>query len=580
MSTSGTNPGAVRGNLLLGARAIADSYDEMEMPMERYLLLVIAPAASFFIFTLVATLQVPLPLVLRLPIPALGFLGVVAAVIYPKLSQNRAKAAIGDRLHLFVTHMTILATTNIDRVVVFRKLANEDEYGPLADEMRRIVELVDTWNQSLDDACRMRARQVPNDSLGDFLERLAYTLNAGQELGDFLLAEQDMIIRNYVTHYRSSLDNLEVLKDLYLSMILSMTFALVFAVVLPILTGSNPMVMVAAVIIMFLMVQIGFLYAVRVMTPNDPVWYQDSDKRLPYDLRVTVTIVVAVVLVVVIGLVAILSALRIPPLPPGLHESIPLPFYIAIPITPLLLPGIVIRQEEQRIRGRDEEFASFIRALGASESVKQSTTSNVLSTLRTRNFGALSDAIDNLYKRLNIRIDTLWAWDYFAAESHSYLIQKFSEMYVVGREMGGEPKVLGELISKNMSEVLQLREQRAQSTVTFVGLLYGITAAATFAFFIGLEVVNVLTAMSAGIQTPDNMAVGSIIYPDIYNVVLIEYFLLMLVLLNALISSLMIRAADGGNSANAYMHFVLLTWIGATVGWFTRVMIGVFLTVG
>src|SRR6056297_3060641 len=224
MSTSGTNPGATKGNLLLGARAILDSYEEMDMPMERYLLLVIAPATSFFVFTLVATLQVPLPLVLRLPIPGLGFLGVVAAVIYPKLAQNRAKAAIGDRLHLFVTHMTILSTTNIDRVVVFRKLANEQEYGPLADEMTRIVELVDTWNQSLDDACRMRARQVPNDALSDFLERLAYTLNAGQELGDFLLAEQDMIIRNYVTHYQSSLDNLEVLKDLYLSMILSMTF--------------------------------------------------------------------------------------------------------------------------------------------------------------------------------------------------------------------------------------------------------------------------------------------------------------------------------------------------------------------
>ncbi|AGN02342.1 flagellar assembly protein J [Salinarchaeum sp. Harcht-Bsk1] len=580
MSTSGSNPGATKGNLLLGAQAILDSYEEMDMPMERYLLLVIAPAASFFVFTLVATLQVPLPLVLRLPIPGLGFLGVVAAVIYPKLAQNRAKAAIGDRLHLFVTHMTILSTTNIDRVVVFRKLANEQEYGPLADEMRRIVELVDTWNQSLDDACRMRARQVPNDALADFLERLAYTLNAGQELGDFLLAEQDMIIRNYVTHYRSSLDNLEVLKDLYLSMILSMTFALVFAVVLPILTGSNPTVMVAAVIMMFFIVQLGFLYAVRVMTPNDPVWYQDDEKRLPYDLRVVASLAIAIVLMLLIVVLAILSALGVPPLPPSIHASIPLPFYVAIPITPLLVPGIVIRREEQRIRSRDEEFASFIRALGASESVKQSTTSNVLSTLRTREFGPLTDTIDNLYKRLNIRIDTLWAWDYFAAESHSFLIQKFSEMYVVGREMGGDPKVLGELISKNLSEVLQLREQRAQSTVTFVGLLYGITAAAAFAFFIGLEVVNVLTAMSAGLQTPDNMAVGNIIYPDIYNIPLIEFLLIMLVLINAMISSLMIRAADGGNSANAYMHFVFLTWIGATVGWFTRTMIGVFLQVG
>jgi len=570
---------AGRGNLLIGARAVLEAYDRMEMPFQRYLLLVIAPAASFFVFTLVATLQAPLPVALRLPIPALGLLGVVAAVLYPKLSQNREKAALGDRLHLFITHMTILSTTNIDRVVVFRKLANEDEYGPLADEMTRIVELVDTWNQSLDDACRMRARQIPNDGLSDFLERLAYTLNAGQEIGDFLLAEQDMIIRNYVTHYRSSLDNLEVLKDLSLSMVLSMTFALVFATVLPILTGSDPTVMVTGVLFLFVVVQLGFLYAVRVLTPNDPVWYRDEDKRLPYDVRVLASVGIAVALVVLITLGAVASAMHVPPLPPGLHHSVPMPFYVAIPITPLLLPGLLIRREEKRIRERDEEFSSFIRSLGASESVKQSTTSDVLSTLRTRDFGALTETIDNLFKRLNIRIDTMWAWDYFAAESRSFLIQKFSEMYVVGREMGGDPKVLGELISTNMSEVLQLREQRAQSTLTFVGLMYGITAAAAFAFFIGLEVVGVLTELSSGLQTPE-MNVGNIIHPGIYDMDLIQYLLLLIVLGNALLSSLMIRSADGGNAANAYMHFVLLTWVGATVGWFTQKMIGVFLSVG
>jgi hypothetical protein len=54
--------------------------------------------------------------------------------------------------------------------------------------------------------------------------------------------------------------------------------------------------------------------------------------------------------------------------------------------------------------------------------------------------------------------------------------------------MGGSPRRLGELISRHMNEVNQLRERRRQATVTLIGLLYGITAAA-FAFFIGLEVV-------------------------------------------------------------------------------------------
>jgi flagellar protein FlaJ len=84
------------------------------------------------------------------------------------------------------------------------------------------------------------------------------------------------------------------------------------------------------------------------------------------------------------------------------------------------------------------------------------------------------------------------------ADCQSYLIQAFSEIYVVGREMGGDPQVPGELIAENMNEVLQLRQQRRQATTTLIGLLYGITAASTFAFyieFLPVVVINVFLAI-------------------------------------------------------------------------------------
>lgn len=577
-----TNDSSAIGSLLTGASAVVQAYDEMEMDIDRYLLLVIAPSAAFFVFMLFATITAPLPLVVRIPIPLLGLLVVGTAVIYPKLSQDRRSSEMGDRMHLFVTHMTILASTNIDRIEVFRTLANEEEYGALAGEMRRIVELVETWNQSLDDACRMRSRQVPNEAVANFLERLAYVLNAGQEIGDFLVAEQDMIIRNYKTHYQSSLDNLEVLKDLYLSMILSMTFALVFATVLPILTGNNPMLMVAAVLVLFFIIQAVFLYSVKVLTPNDPLWYQVDGDRTRFDYIAIGSLGAAGVGVVgIIGFLATAAA-GLPPgglIAPGVHQQIPLPFLAAIPTTPLLIPGYVYRQEEKRIRKRDEEFSSFVRDLGASESVKQSTTSDVLATLRTRNFGPLTENVDNLYRRLNIRIDTERAWDHFSAEARSNLIQKFSEMYVIGREMGGDPKMLGELISENMNEVIQLREQRAQSAVTFIGILYGITAAATFAFFIGLEVVAILADLSSELQAPE-LDIGQLIHPDTYNIPLIEALLVVIIVYNAMLSALMIRMADGGHKLNSFVHFVLLTWLGAIVAWFTQVLITELLAIG
>jgi flagellar protein FlaJ len=572
---SGDNPKDVRDLLAGFASSTIESYQHMETPVSRYLTLVVAPSVVFFLFTVVIYVVTDLPLLIGAPIPLLGLLSLVVAVIYPKILRDQKRKEIEDRLHLFITHMTVLSTANIDRVEVFRTLGEEEEYGALAEEMRRIVQLVDTWNQSLDDALRIRADKSPSKPFADFLDRLAYTINAGQEIHDFLLCEQDVVIQNYVTIYEGSLENLEVMKDLYLSMVLSVTFALVFATVLPILTGTDPTMTVGAVVVLFAFVQTGFIVLIRNTAPYDPVWYHPENQTTDSEWHIRISVAVGFLLtiaLIVTCLLVLMGRTRIDP------HSIPLPIYAAIPTTPLLLPGIVARRGEENIKERDEEFTSFIRALGATETAKQSTTTKVLESLRGKNFGALTDNVDDLYKRLNMRIEPSMAWRHFTADSRSYLIQKFSEMFLVGRQMGGDPKKLGELISANMNEVLQLRERRAQSTVTLIGVLYGITAASTFAFFIGLEIVEVLSSMSIGLNS-SQLDVTTIIHTNVYDIPTIEYLLVIITLLNAVLSSLMIRIADGGHKVNSYMHFVFLTWSANLIAVFTRIVVGSFLNV-
>ena len=259
-------------------------------------------------------------------------------------------------------------------------------------------------------------------------------------------------------------------------------------------------------------------------------------------------------------------------------NPVPLPLYVCVPLTPLLFTGVILRREETAISARDEEFPSFIRALGATESAKQSTTTKVLESLREKDFGALSPAIERLYRRLSVRIEPEGAWRRFAIDTRSYLIQKFSEMYLVGRRMGGDPKQLGELISANMNAVIQLREQRRQSAVTLIGLVYGITAASTFAFFIGLEVVSILADLSADLDV-DEMDFGQIIYAGVYDIPVIEFLLLTIVLFNAVVSSLMIRTIDGGNPTNGYIHFVTLTWVGCLTAIITRTLVNDILAI-
>ncbi len=559
--------------------SILDAYDRMEMDAKRYFFAILLPVTFVFVGSLVLAIVWETVFFVRLLLPVLGAVILVTGIAYPKVALDSRRIEMENRFHLMVTHMTVLSTTNIDRMEVFRKLSHEEEYGELTVEVRRVVQLVDTWNQSLDDALRRRAKEVPSDSVTDLFDRLAYTLGAGQEMSDFLFEEQSVIIENYRTIYEQSLENLDVMKDLYLSMVLSMTFALVFAIVLPILTGTDPTWTVAAVIAMFMFVQIGFFLVIRAIVPYDPIWYLEKGYRTRSKQLLLGSLVVAFGLFVFIILLLLVNSLGLVPIGNLLPlASLPTPLYLAIPTLPFLFPALVFRQQEQSIIDRDGEFPSFIRALGASESAKQSTTSTVLRTLRKKDFGSLTGTVDSLYRRLNMRIDTESAWRYFSEDTKSYLIQKFSEMYLIGREMGGEPKKLGELISQNMNQIAQLRERRRQVTVTLIGLLYGISAASAFAFFTGLEIAVIMAGFDIEISSAQ-MDFGQLLHTDMYNVPLLRYFLLLVLLFNAVISSLTIRTADGGHYGNALFHFVALIWVGCLTAVATETLIHTLLEI-
>ncbi|MFC7129741.1 archaellar assembly protein FlaJ [Haloferax chudinovii] len=560
---------------------IIESYEQMPMELSRYLLAVLGPAIVFFLLSVAGAIALPFPLLVRIPVFLLGVLLLGGAVLYPRLLVEQTRRSLENQLHLLITHMTVLSTTNIDRVAVFRTLAREEEYGELATEMNRIVQLVDAWNQSLDDACQRRAREVPSKPLADFLDRLAYSINAGQSIDDFLLGEQNAMIQKYITVYESALGNLEVMKDLYLSMILSMTFAIINAIVLPILTGTDATMTIGAVIVLFVFVQLGFYFVIRTMSPYDPLWFHQPEYRTKANRQIDITLYGAVGLSLTMVLVLALGTFDLTAVGETVRPimiELPIPLLISTPLTPLAVPGIVARRHEKRIGERDEEYPGFIRALGASETAKQSTTTAVLKTLKTKDFGVLSREISRLYTRLRMRLDPDRSWFFFTAETNSYLVQKFSEMYNVGRSMGGKPKLLGELISRNMNEIIKLRRQRKQSTVTLIGVLYGITASASFAFFIGLEVVEILASFSTQMNL-DSLQFGTLIYAGVYDVPFIEYMLTLIILFNALLSSLMIRMVDGGHKANAYLHFVMLVWVGSLMAVATSSLAGALISV-
>ena len=94
---------------------------------------------------------------------------------------------------------------------------------------------------------------------------------------------------------------------------------------------------------------------------------------------------------------------------------------LAVPLTPLLIPAVLVQREESKVLRRDEAYPDFIRALGGTVPARSAEPS---ATIRVRgiDFGMLDQSIDRLEKRLSTRIDSERAWDYFAADTNSAVI--------------------------------------------------------------------------------------------------------------------------------------------------------------
>lgn len=547
--------------------SVAESYRYMDMPLRRYSLVVLLPATAFAVVLPLTAVLLGASLLLTAPLAMTGLLAVFVALLYPKILEGRKKKQTRERFHLFLTHITVLSLSNIERAEVFRRLSEMEEYKALADEMSRVVALVDGLNQSLDDSCRRRAKRTPSDLLSDFLDRLAYTVGAGREVSGFLTNEQERFIKKFTVRYESDLRKLDVLKEMYVALMLAVAFVLVFSTIVPILIDVSPVILVAGVVSMFCFLQTAFLFLVNSVSPTDPLWCHTKEHGSPVR-RVWKELVAGIALTAVTVPLAYLGATG------GVLGAVPLPIWLGVAVTPLAIPGLRMRQEGKKVQKRDEDFSAFIRALGSVESVKQSSTASVLESLRKKDFGELTESIESLYRRLNVRVDSERAWRLFAAETGSYLIHKFGDMYVTGRRMGGDPETLGLVISENFEEVVSVREQRSQATMTFIGILYGITAAVVFASFVGFEITKQMVEISQSLSDVNFDTATAIFSTTAYNVGLIEVFLLAFVLLNAFFSSVAVRLIDRRHPVSGLAHFVALCWIGAVVATVTKLFVG------
>ena len=500
------------------------AFRRMDTPLGEYAVKIVLPAfiagallSTFLFYTLSSFFIGASGLVLLILFPLISTL---AAISWPIVQTLREAVLVEKEMHMFITRMGILSIGEVTSQSMFDILRQMSDYGALAKEVKSIETLVEKWHTSLPEASRIIGRQSPSPIWGDFLDRMAFSVEAGQPIDEFMKAEQKTFSKEFDTLYDTRLESIDMLKEIYISLTTTGIFGLVVAGIHLVLFVTDDYgtslvgvlakirwVLLAAML--FVIMQISMLVAFRSIVPDDPVFGR-HEFETRFRIRSRQTWLTAGTM----GLPLLLSIAVV-----GiLYGDVVIDSWnkyglllVAFLFTPFLVPGITASREEKSIMRRDESYPGFIRALGGTAQARASEPSATIKALRGIDFGSLNESIASLESRLMLRIDSERSWDWFSAEVNSSMVTRFNRIYLEGAQASGEPAAVADLVSQNTTNLLSLRRRRALSASTMNGVAYGLLVATIVSFNIAIAVVFQLGSNVAGVaQGMESMDFGDI----------------------------------------------------------------------
>jgi len=531
-------------------------------------------------------------LLLLLPVLAGG-----AAAAFPLLDAQKSAVLIEKEMHMFITRMGILSLGEVGAQSIFDILKQMRDYGELANEVKRIETLVDKWHTSLPEASRIVAQQSPSPLWADFLERMAFSIEAGQPIDEFMRSEQETIAEQYTTLYDTRLESVDTMKEIYVSLVSAGLFGLVIAGIHLVLfeTGSvdDTTIAVAGRLrflllasLIFTIIQIGGVAAFRSTIPDDPTFARDemdTPFRINF-LRALVGASVASIFLLVITAVVLISAWDAVTAQWDRYGLL----LCAAPLSPMLIPAIMVGREERQVLRRDETYPDFIRALGGTAQARSSEPSATIKALRGIDFGRLDDSIDRLERRLSTRIDSDRAWDYFTADTNSAVISRYTRIYIEGSQSSGQPAATAEMVSRSVGNLLSLRRRRALSANTMRGVALGLLIATVTSLNVTIAIVlklgdsiagvasnfaetdvTALSKFGAGLALPvmeDASAVGE-------NIRMFKIIVSVLVLFQVAAVSMISNRLRGGGNTTALGQAIQLLWVAGITSFLTSVVL-------
>jgi len=552
---------------------------------KKFFKLVLFPliALGVLIFCMPFILNMVSPVALELnPITFIlgGIIPIFLGIFYPYISWKNKESDINGKMHFFITHLRVLAISDLSLKDIIVVLGGNKAYRSLGEEMKKISVLSDQWRLPLAKSFIFMARRTPSKILGDFLDRFSQSLDSGVEHREFIETEQDAVLEEYKTIYESANENITILNEVYVSLLIAIIFVMALGIVLPTITGAEDMGTFIYLSSFLLITSEGLLlYLLRAMVPPDEVWHLSGEKG-ELELGLVKLFKLSVLMCLLLGSILFFTkySLKIP-----LLEMIPFEILVALSLTPLIIPGIKTFMAEGKISRMERNFLGFLPALGSIATMRGGKINESVYYLSEKDYGILTKHVRNLYRRLRTRIDDDDSWEWFGIDTGSNYIQRSSEMFRQATAASANPRRTSRMISENIRKIRDLRVKKLSIVNTSAALFAGITFGISFSVYTSLVIARhlntiLIEGMGGDPFAGANIDVGAIlstVSPEVFTNNFIIIFIVLTI--HCFMLAITIRTLRGSHLLMSLLYFVPFVWIVAITGISIDIWLGGYL---
>gem|GEM_PF-5409529 len=542
---------------------IKDAYNTMLMKKKDYFLKRVLPSIlvgcsiSASLFFLLPQMFAVYPFSLQLYIIPLFIL--VAVLLYPLADYQSRAVKINQEMHIFITQLGALSVSEMSESGFLDILKELEMKGEIKKEMNKLTFLVDEWNVPLSNASRIISEKTPSDMFSDFLERLAYALETQASPKEFFLDEQKTFIDSYKNEYDNMLFRLDLIKELYVATITIAVFSITIAIVVPVVLDISAVFTVSLTVGLYFIITALFLWAFFQGLPQTQIWCdEDMDTSLKNKLRNPLFFGASSSILVFFLLFNIASSLSLMDI-------------TSISLIPLAIPAYMAYSRQKDILRRDDAFPSFLRSMASNMPSRTMDPIKALDKLRFHSFSNLSDNISSLYERLKLKIDTTLSWKHFGAESGSFLINRFTHMYLKASKEGAKPEESAPIISDNFILMKGLREKKLLRGRSMIGILIATIAAITVVLVSSFEIIYHITSVLHDVELTAEVGFPipfeGILHPAAVNLSAFRFMTFIIILTQAAASAIISWHVTGEHKAISLGKFALFFWV-ATITYY------------